>query len=71
MRRLFTVLLVLALVVSFVPAGLAAAQEEIVIGGIQDLSGKAVQSGLAMHQGTQLAVDAINEAGGINGRMLK
>lgn len=71
MKKVLSFILVLAVVLSLMPVTLAAEAEEIVIGGIQDLSGKAVQSGLAMHQGTQLAVDAINEAGGINGRKIK
>lgn len=71
MKKGWSLVLALVLALSLVPATIAEAPEEIVIGGIQDLSGRAVQSGLAMHQGTQLAIEAINEAGGINGRMLK
>jgi branched-chain amino acid transport system substrate-binding protein len=71
MRKILAVVLTLVLAMSLVAVASAQQQEYIVIGGIQDLSGPAVQSGLAMHQGTQLAVDAINAAGGINGKQLK
>lgn len=70
MKKLLALMLILALTIPVF--SLAMAQEDvIVIGGLQDLSGKAVQSGLAMHQGTELAVAAINDAGGIGGRQLK
>lgn len=41
--------------------------EKIVIGGIQDLSGGAATSGIAMHRGAELAIEDLNAAGGING----
>lgn len=70
MKKLLSLVLALALVLSV--ASFASAEEEyIVIGGIQDMSGPAMQSGLAMHQGTELAVEEINAAGGINGKQIK
>lgn len=48
-----------------------AAPKEIVIGGIQDLTGAAAASCVAMNRGAQIAIDEINAAGGINGAMLK
>ena len=70
MKKILAMVLALAMLVC--AASFAAAQEEyIVIGGIQDMSGAAMQSGLAMHQGTELAVEEINAAGGINGKLIK
>ena len=64
------VALVMALVMVLSVASFASAEEYITIGAFQDLSGSAVQAGLAMHQGAQLAVDEINAAGGINGKLI-
>ena len=70
MKKILVMVLALAMLVC--AASFAAAQEEyIVIGGIQDMSGAAMQSGLAMHQGTELAVEEINAGGGINGKLIK
>ena len=46
-------------------------KDEIVIGSIQDLSGPLAGFGKQSRNGMQLAVDEINEQGGINGRKLK
>jgi len=46
-------------------------KSEIVIGSIQDLSGPIAGYGKALRNGLQFRVDAINEAGGINGRKIK
>lgn len=43
----------------------------LVIGGIGPLTGGAAQYGIAVKNGVQLAVDEINEAGGINGMKLE
>ena len=48
-----------------------AAVTEIVIGGIQDLSGGAATSGVAMNRGVEIAIEEINAAGGINGAQIK
>lgn len=45
--------------------------DEIVIGAIQDLSGNSSVSGKAMDRGSKMAIDKINEAGGINGKTIK
>ena len=70
MKKILSLVLALAMVLS-VCAVASAEQEYIVIGGIQDMSGPAMQAGLAMHQGTELAVEEINAAGGINGKLIK
>jgi len=44
---------------------------EITLGSIQDLSGPLAGFGKQARQGMLLAVDEINEQGGINGRKLK
>ena len=58
-------------------AALASAQQqgvskdEVVIGTIQDLSGPIAGFGKQIRSGMQLAVDELNEQGGINGRKVK
>lgn len=44
---------------------------EIIIGAVLPLTGDAAQWGIPPQKGAQLAVDEINEKGGISGRMLK
>ena len=67
----------LALALLAVAATLASAQQqgvskdEIVIGTIQDLSGPIAGFGKQIRSGMQLAVDELNEQGGINGRKVK
>lgn len=46
-------------------------QEPIKIGFSAELSGKRADLGVDIRNGVQLAVDAVNAAGGINGRQLK
>ncbi|MDM0045103.1 ABC transporter substrate-binding protein [Variovorax dokdonensis] len=65
-----------ALVAALAAGGSAHAQQgvdkdEIRIGTIQDLSGPLAGFGKQSRNGMQLAVDEINEQGGINGRKLK
>jgi branched-chain amino acid transport system substrate-binding protein len=70
-------ILVAALAAAGLVAGSAAAQtqgvtkNEIVLGSIQDLSGPIAGYGKAIRNGLQMRADAINEAGGINGRKIK
>ncbi len=65
-----------ALAVLTLASTLATAQQgisatEITLGSIQDLSGPAASFGKQSRLGMMLAVDEINELGGINGRKLK
>ncbi len=46
-------------------------KDEILIGTIQDLSGPIAGFGKQIRSGMQLAVDELNEQGGINGRKIK
>ena len=46
-------------------------KDEILLGSIQDLSGPLAGFGKQSRAGMLLAVDEINEQGGINGRKLK
>ncbi len=46
-------------------------KDEILLGSIQDLSGPIAGFGKQARNGMQLAVDEINEQGGLNGRKLK
>ena len=46
-------------------------KDEVVIGTIQDLSGPIAGFGKQIRSGMQLAVDELNEQGGINGRKVK
>ena len=70
-------ILVAALAAAGLVAGTVAAQtqgvtkNEIVLGTIQDLSGPIAGYGKAIRNGLQMRADAINEAGGINGRKIK
>ena len=67
---LWVVLLVIgALAVQFImPAPLAAEKPQVYkVGFISHLTGDAAVYGQSLKMGTELAVDVINEAGGING----
>ena len=50
-------------------AGVAGAQNTIKVGWLSSLTGPLSSAAIAENQGVQLAVDEINAAGGINGRM--
>lgn len=73
MKKLFAILLVCCMAVSmFAGCGNADSDEEyIVIGGIGPITGDYATYGTSVKQGAQLAVDEINEAGGVNGMKLK
>ena len=45
--------------------------EEIIIGGLAPLTGNVAQYGIASNNGSKLAVDEINKAGGILGKQVK
>ena len=75
--KLKTLLTHAALATAALSATLASAQQqgvtkdEILLGSIQDLSGPIAGFGKQARNGMQLAVDEINEQGGLNGRKLK
>jgi len=71
MNRFLAAALALFLGISFgAPPIASAAQAPITIGFINHLSGDINLYGQSMKLGTQLAVDAVNKSGGINGRPL-
>jgi branched-chain amino acid transport system substrate-binding protein len=59
------------LLMVLVGCGPQASDSPVVIGLITDLSGRFVSFGKDIELATNLAVDAVNEAGGINGSMLE
>ncbi|NBW50390.1 MAG: ABC transporter substrate-binding protein [Betaproteobacteria bacterium] len=61
----------LALTATFASAQQGVSKDEILLGSIQDLSGPLAGFGKQARAGMLLAVDEINEQGGINGRKLK
>ena len=61
----------LALCASLAQAQQGITKDEILLGSIQDLSGPIAGFGKQARNGMQLAVDEINEQGGINGRKIK
>ncbi|CAM8670557.1 LivK ABC-type branched-chain amino acid transport systems, periplasmic component [Comamonadaceae bacterium] len=61
----------LALTATFASAQQGVSKDEILLGSIQDLSGPLAGFGKQSRAGMLLAVDEINEQGGINGRKLK
>ncbi len=60
-----------AAVASAAPAPQGISKDEILLGSIQDLSGPIAGFGKQARLGMLLAVDEINEQGGVNGRKLK
>jgi len=61
----------LALTATFASAQQGVSKDEILLGSIQDLSGPIAGFGKQARNGMQLAVDEINEQGGISGRKIK
>jgi branched-chain amino acid transport system substrate-binding protein len=61
----------LALSASLASAQQGVSKDEILLGSIQDLSGPIAGFGKQARLGMMLAVDEVNEQGGINGRKLK
>ena len=52
-------------------AGSAYAADEIVIGAVYPMTGDLADSGKTMQEGIDMAVEEINEAGGIEGKTVK
>ena len=70
--RALSIFLSLACVFSIFTASKAlSSTEPLVIGIDADLSAVAVEGGIAITRGVELAVDEINAAGGILGRQIK
>lgn len=65
----FVLYMALALVITVFSG--AALAEEILIGNMQDISGPTSVWGNAVTRGAEIAVEKINAAGGIDGRMIK
>ncbi|MEM6284249.1 MAG: ABC transporter substrate-binding protein, partial [Chloroflexota bacterium] len=70
-KRFLTVLVLVTLLV--MAASITSAQDEevFIIGGIHPLTGGLAADGIQMDNAAQMAVDEINEMGGINGVMLE
>jgi branched-chain amino acid transport system substrate-binding protein len=70
MMRTIKILFVLVVFVFFT-SGVSVAKEPIVVGSIWDLVGFGGEIGQACFRGAQLAVDLVNEGGGIQGHPVK
>ena len=71
MKKILTLVLVAVLLVAaFAGCGKKEDDSVIVIGGSGPLTGDYATYGVSVKQGAQLAVDEINEAGGIDGKQL-
>ncbi|HHT89199.1 MAG TPA: ABC transporter substrate-binding protein [Clostridiales bacterium] len=70
-KRLFGLLLVCCMVVLSLAACKKANDEKFYIGGIGPLTEGAAVYGTHVYWGAQIAVDEINEAGGINGALIE
>jgi len=70
MKKGISVLLIVSAFL-FLVSGLAVAKEPLVVGGIWDQVGFGGEIGQACHRGAKLAVDQVNEAGGIHGYSVK
>lgn len=72
MKRLWVVMLVcVVLVLSLVGSGHAQRRAPYPIGFVTDLTGRMSEMGTANKRGMDIAIEAINAAGGINGRQFK
>ncbi len=72
MKRLCVVMLVcVVLVLSLVGSGHAQKLSPYLIGFVGDLTGRMSEMGTANKRGMDIAIEAINAAGGINGRQFK
>lgn len=72
MKKLLAMLMALCLVLAFAGCGGSGNDDKVlVIGGSGPLTGDNAAYGTSVKQGAQVAVDEINEAGGVNGYTLK
>ena len=71
MKRVIALLLAMLLLAALPACGIAEELPPIKVGCIQDTSGGASSAGQPNEWGAQYAVQCINEAGGINGRMIE
>lgn len=71
MKRTFSLILILGLVISLGMLGCAKDDEEINIGAILPMTGDAAKYGIWAQHGMEMAVDEVNRNGGINGTKLK
>ena len=75
MKKIVTIMLAAVMAISLSACGektpAATVATEIIIGSLQDLSGGSSVSGIAMDRGAKIAVDEINAAGGIDGKLIK
>ncbi len=71
MKKLLAIVMALCLVLAFAGCGNTSDEKVLVIGGSGPLTGDNAAYGISVKQGAQIAVDEINEAGGVNGYTLK
>ncbi len=72
MKKLLAMLMALCLVLAFAGCGGSGDNDKVlVIGGSGPLTGDNAAYGTSVQKGAQIAVDEINEAGGVNGYTLK
>ncbi|MBQ9942066.1 MAG: ABC transporter substrate-binding protein, partial [Christensenellaceae bacterium] len=71
MKKFVSILLCLALVLVMLPGCSEESSDVITIGSIHPLTGSMAYEGQAMVNAQQIAVDKINEEGGINGKRLE
>ena len=76
MKRIFMVMVMVMVVVGLimVMTGSSYAQQKLApypIGFVTDLTGRMSDMGIANKRGMEIAVEAVNTAGGVNGRLLK
>ena len=72
MKRIISIFLVLVLTLTlFAGCGSKANENEIRIGINYELSGDVASYGQASVEGIELAIEEVNKAGGINGKLIK
>lgn len=74
MKRIFVGIILLIIGLLLLVANRSFAQQKLapyVIGVVTDLTGRMSDMGIANKRGVEIAVEAVNAAGGVNGRQLK